>query len=58
MMKCEKCSRDVEEGQTLCRRHHAEQQARRTQRIKTVIEWGGKILPVLLLLLPRGKFKK
>lgn len=57
-MKCEKCSRDVEEGQTLCRRHNTEQQAKRTQRIKTVIEWRGKILPVLLLLLTRGKFKK
>lgn len=58
MMKCEKCPRDVEEGQTLCRHPQAEQQARRTQRAEKVLKWGGKILLVLLLLLTRGRFKK
>ena len=51
MPKCEneKCPREVEDGQKLCRYHLAERQAGRADRVQKVLDNGDKIFYGLLL---------
>jgi hypothetical protein len=59
MPKCEKCPREVDARQTVCRYHRAEQQAKRAGVAEEVMGLGGKVLPILLMFIPvfRGRVR-